>query len=51
MYQIYALTVENNLKRADIRIFCDNDNRWVARQAGGFADLTKYAEDHISTMI
>jgi hypothetical protein len=51
MYQIYALTVENNLKRADIRIFCDNDNRWVARQAGGFADLTKYTADHISTMI
>jgi hypothetical protein len=34
----------SNLKMADIRIFCDDDDRWVERKKnGGFHDKIKYA--------
>ena len=37
------LTVTSTLKSADIRMYCDNDDRWVPREVGGgWIDETKY---------
>jgi hypothetical protein len=44
------LTKESDLKKAQIRIFCDDDDRWVPRdenKGGGFIDKKKYAEYHL----
>jgi hypothetical protein len=40
-----GLQETENLKSAEIRIFCDNDSkgRWKERKQGGWKDTTKYA--------
>jgi hypothetical protein len=41
------LTMESTLERADIRMYCDNDDRWVPRKVGGgWEDNKKYARYH-----
>ena len=41
---INGLTMESNLKKSEIRLFCDDDKRWVEKPPKGWYDRTKYAK-------
>jgi hypothetical protein len=43
--------MESNLKKSEIRLFCDNDKRWGnERPPNGWYDKTKYAKGGLSTV-
>lgn len=43
MDQLNSLTLETDLKKSEIRLFCDDDKRWGdERPTGGWYDKTKY---------
>lgn len=46
-------TPETDLKKSDIRIFCDNDKRWTKRDEslGGWGDDIKYGNGQPTTAI